>query len=213
MPPQAWRSKLKQKNPTATKNRFIFRTIHQVDTHRQMEIRGSMQQPIEVLIPSQEIRKRIEEMAGQISTDYKGKNLVVVGVLKGAFIFMADLIRNISLPLTCDFLRVASYDKDRSTGIVRMEFDLTQPIVGKDVLLVEDIVDTGHTLQYILKHLESQKPASLKVCSLLYKEVNEASRKRIDYLGFTIPNRFVIGYGLDTQGVHRSLPYIGVLAE
>lgn len=172
-----------------------------------------MQKQIKTLITSQELQKRVEELGEEITTDYRGKELVVVGVLKGSFIFMADLVRNVSLPLTCDFLRVASYDQDRSTGIVRMEFDLTQPILGKDVLLVEDIVDTGNTLRYILKHLESQKPASLKVCSLLYKEVDATNRRRINYLGFTIPNHFVIGYGLDTQGVHRSLPYVATLTE
>lgn len=172
-----------------------------------------MKNGIDVLISAVEIERRIEELASAIEKDYQGRSLVVVGVLKGSFIFMADLIRKIRLPLSCDFIRVASYDQDRSTGIIRMEFDMTQPIVGKDVLLVEDIVDTGSTLRYLLKHLESNQPASLKVCALLFKEVGSGIRDRIDYLGFTVSDRYVIGYGLDSEGVYRSLPYIGAFRK
>lgn len=167
-----------------------------------------MKRGIDVLISSAEIQKRIDILAVQIEKDYAGKELVVIGVLKGSFIFMADLVRRVSLPLACDFLRVASYDKDKSTGVVRMDFDMTQPIADKDVLLVEDIVDTGNTLRYLLKHLETKAPSSLKVCSLLYKEVGSGMREKIDYLGFEIPNRYVIGYGLDSEGIYRSLPYV-----
>lgn len=167
-----------------------------------------MKEGLDILISTIEIQKKVEALAHQIEKDHQGKGLVVVGVLKGAFIFMADLIRHINLPLTCDFLRVASYDKDKSTGVVRMEFDMTQPIAGKEVLLVEDIVDSGNTLRYLLKHLETKKPASLRVCSLLYKDVGSGVRDSVHYLGFTIPNRYVIGYGLDSEGVYRSLPYI-----
>ncbi len=174
---------------------------------------SAMQKGLDILITAAEIQKRIEALAKNIEEDYRGKDLVVVGVLKGAFVFMADLVRHISIPLTCDFLRVSSYDKDRSTGTVRMELDMTQPIAGKDVLLVEDIVDTGKTLRYLLRHLESQKPASLKVCSLLFKEVGSGIRNKINYLGFTIPNRYVLGFGLDSEGLYRSLPYIGAYRE
>ena len=167
-----------------------------------------MEKKLDILITADEIQKRVETLAKKIEADYKGRSLVVIGVLKGAFIFMADLVRHIQIPLTCDFLRVASYDHDRSTGIVRMEFDMTQPIVGKDVLLIEDIVDTGNTLKALLKHMESKKPASLKVCSLLYKEVGSGVREKIDYLGFTVPTRYVIGYGLDSEGLYRSLPHV-----
>lgn len=173
----------------------------------------AMQKGLDILITAAEIQKRVEEMARQIEADYRGKHLVVVGVLKGAFIFMADLVRHINLPLRCDFLRVASYDKDQSTGVVRLEFDMTQPVAGKDVLLIEDIVDTGNTLRTLLKHLEGKKPSSLKVCSLLYKEVGNEVRKRIDYLGFTIPTRYVIGFGLDSEGIYRSLPYVAAFRK
>lgn len=166
---------------------------------------------LDILITAAEIQKRVEALAGQIEKDYKGKNLVVVGVLKGSFVFMADLVRQISIPLTCDFVRVASYNKDRSTGTVRMEFDMTQPVAAKDVLLVEDIVDTGSTLRYLLNHFEGAKPASLKVCALLFKDVGTGIRKKVDYLGFTVPNQYVVGYGLDSEGIYRSLPYIAAL--
>lgn len=167
-----------------------------------------MEKGLDVLITAAEIQKRIEALAKKIEDHYRGKGLIVVGVLKGSFIFMADLVRQLHIPLACDFIRVASYDKDRSTGVVRMEFDMTQPIAGKDVLLVEDIVDTGKTLRYLLSHLENQKPASLKVCSLLFKDVGTGIRNKIDYLGFTVPDRYVLGYGLDSEGLYRSLPYI-----
>lgn len=167
-----------------------------------------MPKGLDILITAAEIQKRLEAMAQQIERDYQGKKLVVVGVLKGSFVFMADLIRQIQIPLTCDFMRVASYNKDHTTGAVRMEFDMTQPVADKDVLLVEDIVDTGNTLRYLLNHFEGHRPASLKVCSLLFKDMGTDIKAKIDYLGFTIPNRYVIGYGLDSEGVYRSLPYI-----
>ena len=172
-----------------------------------------MEKGLDILITTAELQKKIEELGKKIGDHYRGKNLTVVGVLKGSFIFMADLVRQLHIPLTCDFIRVASYDKDRSTGVVRMEFDMTQPIAGKDVLLVEDIVDTGKTLRYLLHHLENQKPASLKVCSLLFKDVGTGIRDKIDYLGFTVPNRYVLGYGLDSEGLYRSLPYVAAFRE
>lgn len=166
-------------------------------------------QSINVLVSSQEIQSRVEVLGAAITRDYQGKDLVVIGILKGSFIFMADLVRTIQLPLSCDFLRVSSYSKDKSTGVVRMDFDLTQSIFGKDVLLVEDIVDTGNTLKYLLSHVANNKPNSLKVCSLLFKDVGSGMRDKIDYLGFTVPDRYVIGYGLDSEGLYRSLPYVG----
>lgn len=172
-----------------------------------------MKNGFDILITGAEIQKRIEALAQQIEEEYRSRPLVVIGVLKGSFIFMADLVRSLSIPLTCDFLRVASYDKNRSTGVIRMEFDMTQPIVGKDVLLVEDIVDTGNTLRYLLNHLEGQKPNSLKVCSLLFKDVGSGLRDKIDYLGFEIPDRYVFGYGLDSEGLYRSLPYVAAFKE
>ncbi|MBU4484594.1 hypoxanthine phosphoribosyltransferase [bacterium] len=165
---------------------------------------------IEVLFSEEKIQKRVGELGKQISKDYEGKELVVVGVLKGSFIFMADLVRYIDTPLYCDFLRISSYENDQDTGILRMEFDMTQPIAGKDVLLVEDIVDSGKTLKYLKEHLQTKHPSSLKVCSLLFKDVGTGMRGYIDYMGFEVPHKFVIGYGLDTKGLLRSLPYVGV---
>lgn len=163
----------------------------------------------EELISAATIQERCAEMGAQIDQDLQGEDLVVVGVLKGSLPFMADLIRQIRQPLTCDFLRVSSYENDQSTGVVRMEFDLTQSIAGKHVLLVEDIVDTGTTLRYLLKHMQAKNPASLKVASLLYKELHPEMREHIDYVGFSIPDHYVIGYGLDSDGLYRSLPFIG----
>lgn len=182
---------------------------------------------IETLIPSEEIQKRIKELAKDIEKDFGGKGEVtVIGVLKGSFIFMADLIRHFKIPVHCDFLRVSSYSHDVSTGNVRMELDLTQPIAGQHILLVEDIVDSGRTLKYLLAHLKSKNPKSLKVASLLYKDVGPPAspeqaqardggrgkvRDMVDYIGFTVPNEYVIGYGLDTEGLCRNLPYVGVM--
>ncbi len=168
---------------------------------------------IEPLISSEQIQARILELGREIEKDLAGGELVAVGVLKGSFIFMADLVRSIKSPLRCDFLRVSSYENDRSTGVVRMEFDLTQSITDKNVLLIEDIVDSGRSLRYLLKHLQSKRPAKLRVASLLYKELNPEVRGMIDYCGFTIPNEFVIGYGLDSGGLYRSLPYVGRVTE
>jgi len=171
----------------------------------------TMTSDIKVLYSADQIQTRVAEMAKEIERGVPdGGEFVVVGVLKGSFIFMADLVRHIEKPLACDFLRVASYDKDHSTGIVRMEFDMTQPIEGKHVLLVEDIVDTGTTLKHLLAHMEQKKPASLKVASLLFKDVGTGMRDSIDYLGFEVPDEFVIGYGLDYEGHYRALPYVGI---
>lgn len=130
-------------------------------------------------------------------------------MLKGSFLFMADLIRRLNMPLRCDFLRVASYENDEDTGIIRMEFDLTQPIHDQHVLLVEDIVDSGKTLDYLMRHLTQQKPKSLKAVSLLFKDGHGADKGKVDYIGFDIPDKFVVGYGLDSLGLYRSLPYVG----
>lgn len=164
---------------------------------------------VEVLFSAREIAMRIATLAGEIEKDYRGRSLVVVGVLKGAFVFMSDLVRQMSLPLACDFVRVASYEHDQNTGIVRMEFDMTQPIADKDVLLVEDIVDSGRTLRYLLTHLLTKKPRTLKVATLLFKETGSDSRGLVDYVAFECPRRYVIGYGLDSEGLYRSLPYVG----
>ncbi len=166
--------------------------------------------PIDILVTEKEINDRIREIASEIERDFAGEDeITVVGVLKGSFMFMADLVRCIKIPLRCDFLRVASYEHNHSTGMVRMEFDLTQPVAGKSVLIIEDIVDTGNTLKFLLEHMHSKKPKKLKVASLLYKDVGKA-RHLVDYVGFEVPEKFVVGYGLDDEGLLRSLPYIGV---
>jgi len=172
-----------------------------------------MDKRIDVLFSKEDIKKRVAELASEIASDYPDGELVVVGVLKGSFIFMADLVREIDRALTCDFIRVSSYENDRSTGQVRMEFDMTQPVEGKHVLLVEDIVDSGRTLRYLLEHMQTKHPKSLKVASLLYKEMQTNSREMVDYLGFESPHRFVIGYGLDSEGLYRDIPYVGAFEE
>ncbi|HPM42078.1 MAG TPA: hypoxanthine phosphoribosyltransferase [bacterium] len=164
---------------------------------------------IEVLFAKETIDRRVAEMAREIEADFMDGELVVVGVLKGSFVFMADLVRAIKRPLSCDFIRVSSYEHDKDTGVVRMEFDMTQPIGGKNVLLVEDIVDSGKTLRHLRRHIEAKDPAKMKVATLLYKGTPTNSRTLVDYVGFDSPHKYVIGYGLDSEGLYRSLPYVG----
>lgn len=168
------------------------------------EIRG-----IKVLYSEKEIGERILGLAEEINKDYDDEEVTVIGVLKGSFLFMADLVRKLNMPLRCDFLRVASYENDEDTGIIRMEFDITQPIHNQNVLLIEDIVDSGKTLKYLKKHLLQQEPKSVRACSLLFKKGRSADKSGVDYVGFEIPDKFVVGYGLDSLGLYRSLPYIG----
>jgi hypoxanthine phosphoribosyltransferase len=174
--------------------------------------------PFVELISSDAITRRVAELGASITADYKAiggtENLVVLGVLKGSVIFLADLVRHIELPLTMDFIGVASYgDATVSSGVVQITQDLTKPIEGKHVLLVEDIVDTGHTVAYLLENLGTRHPASVKLCSLLHKPDRAEREVSIDYLGFTIPNKFVVGYGLDVAQRYRNLPYIGYVAQ
>lgn len=173
-----------------------------------------MHEGIQVLIAEEDIQRRVAELGRQITRDYQGHELVLVGVLKGCFLFLADLCRNIELPLSCDFLGVSSYgDRTSTSGVVRITSDLTRPVEGNHVLVVEDIVDTGLTMQYLLENLRSRKPRSIKVCSLLEKPSRAVVKTPIDYLGFTIEDVFVIGYGLDFQGRYRNLRYLGVLSD
>jgi len=174
--------------------------------------------PFVELISSEAITRRVGELGATITAEYKaigaGEDVVVLGVLKGSVIFLADLVRHISLPVTMDFIGVASYgDATVSSGVVQITQDLTKPIEGKHVLLVEDIVDTGHTVHYLLENLGTRKPASLKLCSLLHKPDRAEREVHIDYLGFTIPNKFVVGYGLDVAQRYRNLPFIGYVAQ
>jgi hypoxanthine phosphoribosyltransferase len=166
----------------------------------------------EVLLEEADIQKKVKELGDRISQDYQGRELLVIGILKGALIFMADLVRNISLPVTIDFMAVSSYGTSTaSSGVVRILRDLDQDIYGKDVLIVEDIVDTGLTLNYLVANLRARQPRTLKVCALLDKPSRRRVEVDAEYIGFSIPDLFVIGYGLDYAEQYRHLPYIAVL--
>ncbi|MBE3583357.1 MAG: hypoxanthine phosphoribosyltransferase [Limnochordaceae bacterium] len=166
----------------------------------------------EILLTQEQIAVKVAELGKQISQDYEGKDLGLICILKGASIFAADLVRHIELPISLDFMAISSYGMGTKTsGVVRILKDLDHPIQGRHILVVEDIVDTGLTLKYLLESLRSRQPASLHVCTLLDKP----SRRRVeiepDYNGFHIPDKFVVGYGLDFDERYRNLPYIGVL--
>lgn len=168
----------------------------------------------QMLISEDKLQERIKELGEQISKDYEGKELVLVGILKGAAIFLADLVRQITIPVDYDFVAISSYGADtRSSGVVRLLKDLDSSIESKHVLVVEDIVDTGWTLRlsYIVENLRSRKAASVRVCTLLDKPSRRAVDVGIDYYGFIVEDKYVVGYGLDFDGRYRSLPFIGVL--
>ena len=165
---------------------------------------------IEVLIAEADLRARVAALGAQITRDYAGRSLVVVGVLKGSFVFMADLVRAIDLPISVEFIGISSYEGTTTTGVVKITSDLARPIEGKDVLLVEDIVDTGLTMRYLLDNLATRAPASLEVCALLEKPARARVTIPIRYRGFVIGDEFVVGYGLDWDGRMRNLPYVGV---
>lgn len=166
------------------------------------------------LIDADTIAARVRELGQRITHDYAGKELVVVPVLTGSFLFAADLVRAIDLPLTVDFLAVRSYGDDtRSSGVVQITQDLRRAIEGKDVLLVEDIVDTGLTVAYLRENLSTRNPRSLRLASLLHKPARTVREVTIDYLGFTIDDVFVVGYGLDHAQRYRNLPFIGISPE
>lgn len=161
------------------------------------------------LFDEAKIRARIAELGTQITKDYKGEPVVVVGVLKGAFIFLADLVRAIDLPVTVEFIGVASYAGTKSTGHVRLTHDLSADVKSKHVLLVEDIIDTGHTIDYLLEVLKVREPKSLKVATFLSKPDAHEMKHTLDYVGFEISREFVIGYGLDLDQYYRNLPFVG----
>ena len=168
----------------------------------------------ETLVSSEDLQRRVAELGRQISEEYAGRDLFMVGVLKGAVLFLADLMRNIDLPCEVDFMAVSSYGSQTdSSGVVRILKDLDAPIEGRDVLIVEDIIDSGLTLQYLMRNLKARSPASLEVCSLLTKP----ERLRVDlspkYVGFEIPNRFAVGYGLDYAQRYRNLAYVAALDD
>ncbi len=168
----------------------------------------------EVLVASDDLQRRVRELGADLSRDYEGRDLVLIGVLKGAVLFMADLMRELTVPCEIDFMAVSSYGSATdSSGVVRILKDLDSSIEGRDVVLVEDIIDSGLTLHYLLRNLRARNPRSLEVCALLTKP----ERRRVDlpvrYVGFEIPNRFAVGYGLDFAQRHRNLSYVAALAD
>jgi hypoxanthine phosphoribosyltransferase len=166
------------------------------------------------IVTQEQMRTRIREMGRQISADYAGRDLVLVGILKGAYAFYADLARAIRIPIRVDFLVVTSYGSGAKTsGKVKLVTELTENIKGKDVLLVEDIVDSGLTVQHLVKSLARKKPRSIRVCTLLSKPDRRVVDVHVEYVGFKIPNRYVVGYGLDYQQKYRNLPYLAVLDQ
>ena len=170
--------------------------------------------PFAELISAEAIATRVAEIGAQITADYaplsKTADVVVIGVLKGSVMFLADLVRHIGVPIYMDFIGISSYgDATVSSGVVQITQDLSRPIENKHVIVVEDIVDTGHTVHYLLENLGTRRPASIKLCSLLHKPDRAERQIKIDYLGFTIPNKFVVGYGLDVSQQFRNLPFIG----
>ena len=172
----------------------------------------ALSQELTQLISAEEISRRVRDLARQIERDYQGKDLVLLGVLKGSFIFISDLSRSMDLPLSIDFIGLSSYgEATEASGVVKITSDLTRPIESKHVLIVEDIVDTGLTMRYLLDNLATRRPASVKLCTLLYKPSRSRTRIPIDYLGFEIEDRFVVGYGLDAGDKYRNVPFIGVL--
>ncbi|HHW72462.1 MAG TPA: hypoxanthine phosphoribosyltransferase [Firmicutes bacterium] len=171
-----------------------------------------MRLQLRVLIDAEEIAHRVQELGQQISADHQGQKLVVIGILKGAVVFLSDLIRHITVPLEVDFMAISSYGAATQTsGVVQLLKDLDRPIEGEHVLIVEDIIDSGLTLSYLYQLLKSRNPASLRTAVLLDKPERRQTEFTPDYVGFTIPDMFVIGYGLDYNHRHRELPYVGVL--
>ncbi len=167
-----------------------------------------------VLLTQAQLAAKVAELAEQLRQDYAGKTPVLIGILTGSFVFMTDLIRALAMDLTVDFMAVSSYeDATVSSGKVRLLKDCSHDISGRHVLIVEDIIDTGHTLEHIVQILRNRKPASLRICCLLDKPSRRRTEVAIDYVGFEIPDEFVVGYGLDFAEKYRNLPYVGILKE
>jgi len=165
-----------------------------------------------VIVSEKELKRRIAELGAQISADYEGLNPLLLCVLKGGYVFLADLTRALTIPHEVDFMAVSSYGEATETsGVVRILKDLDSDIMGRDVLIVEDIIDTGHTLAYLLENLRVRQPASLRICTMLNKPDRREVALDINYVGFIIPNEFVVGYGLDYIENYRNLPFVGVL--
>lgn len=176
-----------------------------------------LQKNLSVMLNREQIHQRVEQLGGEITREYHPKlgedgELVVIGILKGSFVFLADLARAIDLPLVVDFIGLSSYgDATESSGVVQLTQDLSRPIAGKHVLVVEDIIDTGLTMKYLLENLTTRHPASIKLASLLEKPARNMSGVKADFLGFSIEDKFVVGYGLDFKSRYRNLPFVGVI--
>lgn len=167
---------------------------------------------LKILISQDEIKEKVKELGQLITKDYKDKDLMVIGILKGCVVFLSDLIREINLPLTMDFMVVSSYGSStKSSGVVRIVKDLEKDIAGKDILIIEDIVDTGLTLSYLVEYLKSRNASSVKICTLLEKPDRRKAEVDLEYVGFHIPDEFVVGYGLDYAELYRNLPFVCVL--
>jgi hypoxanthine phosphoribosyltransferase len=166
-----------------------------------------------ILVTAEELDRRVRELGAELSRDYEGRNLLLLGILKGAVLFLSDLLRQLQVPAELDFMAVASYGSaTKSSGVVRILKDLDRPIQGRDVLIVEDIVDSGLTARYLLRSLQGRNPRTLEICALLVKRETRVVDVPIRYVGFEIPNEFVIGYGLDYQQRYRALPYVAAMA-
>lgn len=172
-----------------------------------------MDYTIKTLLTREEVEKRIKELAKEIEKDYCGKDLLVIGLLKGSIMFMSDLIKEMDLPVMIDFMSVSSYSGTTSTGVINVLKDTDISVKDKDVLIVEDIIDTGLTLSYVKKLLEDRGAKSLKICTLLDKPSRRTIEMKGDYVGFEIPDEFVVGYGLDYDQHHRNLPYVGIVVK
>ncbi len=166
---------------------------------------------LNILINKSKLEKRIDEMARQIEKDYEGKDIVFIGILKGSIMFMAELAKNIKNNVEMDFMDVSSYEGTESTGNVKINKDIRNSIEGKDVIIVEDIIDTGRTLTYLVEYLKQKNPNSLKIATMLSKPSRRIMELNVDYIGFAIDDKFVVGYGLDYNEKYRNLPYIGYL--
>lgn len=173
-----------------------------------------MSDKIRVMLPEGEVDRRISEIGAQITKDYAGKEVHLICILKGSVFFTCELAKRIQIPVTMDFMSVSSYGNEkRSSGVVRIVKDLDEPLEGKDVIIIEDIIDSGRTLSYLMKILRQRQPKSLALCTLLDKPDRRVKDVKVDYTGFQIPDEFVVGYGLDCGQKYRNLPYIGVVEE
>lgn len=172
-----------------------------------------MKEQVRIMLSEEKVNARIAELAKQISEEYEGRTVHLVCILKGSIFFTCELAKRITVPVTLDFMSVSSYGDDtKSSGVVRMVKDLDEPLQGKDVIVIEDIIDSGRTLSYLLENLSNRNPASLRLCTLLDKPERRVTEVKVDYTGFVIPDEFVVGYGLDYAQRYRNLPYIGVVS-